>query len=33
MTDPFDLDRFVQAQNPVYSGVVGELSRGRKQSH
>ncbi|MBR0776034.1 DUF1810 domain-containing protein [Bradyrhizobium diazoefficiens] len=33
MSDPFDLDRFVQAQNPVYSGVVGELQRGRKQSH
>jgi uncharacterized protein (DUF1810 family) len=33
MTDPFDLDRFVQAQNPVFSGVTGELSRGRKQSH
>jgi uncharacterized protein (DUF1810 family) len=33
MTDPFDLNRFVQAQNPVYRGVQGELSRGRKQSH
>jgi uncharacterized protein (DUF1810 family) len=33
MSDPFDLNRFVQAQNPVYSGVVGELKRGRKQSH
>jgi uncharacterized protein (DUF1810 family) len=33
MSDPFDLDRFVQAQNPVFSGVTGELKRGRKQSH
>ncbi|MDE5446928.1 DUF1810 family protein [Bradyrhizobium sp. CSA207] len=33
MTDPFNLNRFVQAQNPVYSRVIGELSRGRKQSH
>jgi uncharacterized protein (DUF1810 family) len=33
MSDPFDLDRFVKAQNPVYSGVIGELGRGRKQSH
>ncbi|MHC2945141.1 uncharacterized protein (DUF1810 family) [Bradyrhizobium diazoefficiens] len=33
MTAPFDLDRFVQAQNPVYPTVTGELSRGRKQSH
>ncbi|HEV2154978.1 DUF1810 domain-containing protein [Bradyrhizobium sp.] len=33
MTDPFGLDRFVQAQNPVYRAVHGELTRGRKQSH
>ena len=33
MSDPFDLNRFVQAQNPVYPTVIGELSRGRKQSH
>lgn len=33
MTDPFDLNRFVQAQNAVYPTVIGELSRGRKQSH
>ena len=33
MTDPFDLDRFVQAQEQVYSRVVAELSGGRKQSH
>lgn len=33
MTDPFDLDRFVRAQNPVFRDVRGELTRGRKQSH
>jgi len=33
MTDPFGLDRFVQAQNPVYRAVQEELTRGRKQSH
>jgi uncharacterized protein (DUF1810 family) len=33
VTDPFDLDRFVRAQESVYSRVVSELSAGRKQSH
>ncbi|MBR0857224.1 DUF1810 domain-containing protein [Bradyrhizobium liaoningense] len=33
MTDPFDLERFVRAQDPVYRDVRGELSQGRKQSH
>ena len=33
MTDPFDLQRFVDAQAPVYPQVVAELGRGRKQSH
>jgi uncharacterized protein (DUF1810 family) len=33
MTDPFALERFVQAQAPVYSRVVAELSAGRKRSH
>lgn len=33
MTDPFDLNRFVEAQNPVYRAVQGELSQGRKQGH
>jgi uncharacterized protein (DUF1810 family) len=33
MTDPFDLDRFVNAQAPVHAGVLSELRRGRKQSH
>lgn len=30
---PFDLQRFVDAQNTVYEQVVRELSAGRKQSH
>lgn len=33
MTDPFDLQRFVDAQAPVYARVVAELRHGRKQSH
>lgn len=33
MTDPFDLERFVQAQNGVYPTVLAELSAGRKRSH
>ena len=31
--DPFDLQRFVDAQAPVYSAVLAELRRGRKESH
>jgi uncharacterized protein (DUF1810 family) len=31
--DPFDLQRFVDAQAPLYRGVVEELSGGRKRSH
>ena len=31
--DPFDLDRFVKAQAPIYERVRAELSAGRKQSH
>jgi uncharacterized protein (DUF1810 family) len=33
VSDPFDLQRFVDAQAPVYRQVTAELSRGRKQSH
>jgi len=33
VTDPFDLQRFVTAQDPVFRAVQGELSRGRKQTH
>ena len=31
--DPFDLERFVEAQGGVYGRVCEELRRGRKQSH
>ena len=33
MADPFDLQRFVDAQAPVYEQVRRELKVGRKQSH
>ena len=33
MADPFDLQRFVDAQAPVYEQVRRELTVGRKQSH
>ncbi|GAA4290412.1 DUF1810 domain-containing protein [Mycobacterium paraffinicum] len=32
-SDPFDLQRFVEAQAPVYRNVVDELRSGRKRSH
>ena len=31
--DQFDLQRFVDAQEPVYDEVLGELRSGRKRSH
>ena len=31
--DPFELERFVEAQRPVYEAVLGELRAGRKRSH
>ncbi len=31
--DPYDLQRFVTAQDPVYDRVLAELRRGRKASH
>jgi uncharacterized protein (DUF1810 family) len=31
--DPYDLQRFVAAQDPVYDRVRAELRRGRKASH
>jgi uncharacterized protein (DUF1810 family) len=31
--DPYDLERFIQAQDPVYDEVCAELRNGRKQSH
>src|SRR5690242_5552403 len=33
MPTSFDLERFVEAQAPVYAEVVRELARGRKESH
>jgi len=32
-SDPFDLQRFVDAQDPVYRDVVEELRGGRKRRH
>jgi len=31
--DPFDLNRFVQAQAPIYADALAELSAGCKRSH
>lgn len=31
--DPFDLQRFVDAQERIYPSVIGELTAGRKRSH
>ena len=33
VNDPFDLQRFVNVQNPVYQQVCAELRNGRKQGH
>ncbi|WP_286192247.1 DUF1810 domain-containing protein [Roseomonas genomospecies 6] len=33
MNDPFDLQRFVNAQEPVFATVLEELQAGRKRSH
>ncbi len=33
MTDPFNLQRFVDAQESVYEQVLSELKAGRKRSH
>src|SRR6476646_1389936 len=33
MRDPFDLQRFLDAQEPVYAQVCSELSAGQKSSH
>jgi uncharacterized protein (DUF1810 family) len=33
MSDPYDLQRFVDAQNPVYDKVCSELREGRKKTH
>jgi uncharacterized protein (DUF1810 family) len=31
--DPFDLQRFVEAQDRIYDTVIGELTAGKKRSH
>ena len=31
--DPYNLQRFVKAQDPVYGAVTAELRSGRKQTH
>ena len=33
MNDPYDLQRFVEAQQPVYDRVCAELRQGAKRSH
>ena len=33
MTDTFDLQRFVAAQDPLYAAVLAELRAGRKRTH
>jgi uncharacterized protein (DUF1810 family) len=33
MTDPFDLERFPKAQDPVFRDILGELAQGRKRTH
>ena len=33
MTDPFDLQRFVAAQEPLFDTVLSELRAGRKRAH
>ena len=33
MNDPYDLQRFVDAQNPVFEHVRSELQQGRKTGH
>ena len=33
MDDPFDLNRFVEAQAEVFDTALGELRRGRKRTH
>jgi len=33
MTDAFQLQRFISAQDKVYDDVIGELTRGNKETH
>ena len=32
-SDPYDLERFTAAQEPIYSTALAEIRNGRKQSH
>jgi uncharacterized protein (DUF1810 family) len=32
-SDIFNLQRFLEAQNPVYSEIIAELAKGKKQTH
>ncbi|MFP4603542.1 MAG: DUF1810 family protein, partial [Halochromatium sp.] len=31
--DPFDLTRFVQAQEPIYAQALAEIKAGQKRTH
>ncbi len=33
MDDPYNLQRFVEAQEPIYARVLAELRAGNKRSH
>ena len=33
MSDSYNLNRFVSAQNPVFDSVLAELRQGQKRSH
>lgn len=33
MSDPYDLDRFVEAQERIYASALAEIRRGAKRSH
>jgi len=33
MTDPFDLQRFIDAQDPLFQTVTAELEAGKKRTH
>jgi len=33
MNDPYNLQRFVDAQPPVFAAVIAELGQGRKRGH
>ena len=33
MNDPYNLQRFVDAQEPIFNQVLSELKEGRKRTH